>query len=247
MMTLLEMEKGLGPDDFVIFCNTGLEDEGTLKFLHQQQTILGVPLRWIEYCRFHKWKEVTYETASRNAEPFIMMMLAKQAVPSGHMGRFCTTELKIKTKIAFMRSQGHRYFEAVIGIRADEPTRHFTGKESADKWHHVAHPLYHGGITKPDVLDFWKAQPFDLDIHPLDGNCVLCFQKGAGKKVAILQRRPELRTGFYLDTEDAMGHPWSTRYAMQDLVDRAQRANTQTSIEFWEAQDEPSISCFCTD
>lgn len=220
MMTLREMDKGLGPDDYVVFCNTGLEDEETLKFLHRQQTVLGVPLRMIEYCPTLGWKEVTYATASRKGEPFVQMMLKKQAVPSGHMGRFCTTELKIKTSTAFMRSMGHPNFEALVGIRADEPHRHFAAK--GDKWHDVSHPLYRDGITRPDVLRFWRGQPFDLECDPLDGNCILCFGKGAGKKRSILERRPEL-ADWYLEVEEAMGHPWSSRYTMRELADSAAR------------------------
>ncbi len=251
LMTLREMERGLGPDDYVVFCNTGMEDEETLLFLHRQQTVRGVPLRWIEYCPIHQWKEVSYETASRQGEPFVQMMLKKQAVPSGHMGRFCTTDLKIKPKIAFMRSMGHPYFEAVVGIRADEPHRHFAAKD--DKRHHVTHPLYHAGITRPDVLRFWKQQPFDLEVDPLAGNCTLCFGKGMGKKLELLERRPELAQ-WWIEVEAAMGHPFSQRYSMQALADRAKkqaaarRAAPQATIDFMPEYDEPSISCFgCTD
>jgi hypothetical protein len=251
MMTLLEMQKGLGPDDYVVFCNTGMEDEETYKFLHRQQTVLGVPLRWIEYCPTNRWREVDFYSASRNGEPFVQMMLKKQAVPSGHMGRFCTTELKIKAKVEFMRSQGHPYFEAVVGIRADEPARHFAGKD--DKRHYVTHPLYHAGITRADVLKFWRGQPFDLEADALAGNCTLCFGKGMGKKVALLERRPELAQ-WWIDVEKAMGHPFSLRYSMQALADLAEKraahraAAPQATIDFFPNYDEPSISCFgCTD
>lgn len=250
MMTMMELPTLRPGLDYVVFCNTGMEDEETLKFLGRQQRTLGVPLRWIEYCPTHKWKEVTYETASRNGEPFVQMMLRKQAVPSGHMGRFCTTELKIKTKVAFMRSQGHPFFESVVGIRADEPRRHFEGK--SDKTHDVVHPLYHAGITKADVLAFWKRQPFDLEVDPLAGNCTLCFGKGMGKKIELLRRRPELAQ-WWQEVEEAMGHPFSLRYSIKQLSERAahieaaHRANPQSTIDFLPEYDEPSISCGCTD
>ncbi len=250
MMTQRELPTLRPGLDYVIFCNTGKEDEKTLEFLHRQQTELGVPLRWIEYCPLLGWKEVSYETAARKGEPFVQMMLKRQAVPSGHMGRFCTSELKIIPGIKFMRSMGHPYHQALVGIRADEPHRHFNRKD--DKWHEVRHPLYEAGITRADVLKFWRGQPFDLEVDPLAGNCDLCFGKGMGKKIELLERRPELAQ-WWIEVEQAMGHPFSLRYSMQTLADRAAKQAAarldapQTTIDFYPEYDEPSISCSCTD
>ena len=74
MLTLLEMQKGLGPEDYVIFCNTSKEREETLEFLHKQETVLGVPIIWLEYCRFNKWKRVNFYTAKRKGEVFEEML-----------------------------------------------------------------------------------------------------------------------------------------------------------------------------
>lgn len=242
LMTLREMERGLGPEDYVLFCNTGKEDEKTLEFLHRQETELGVPLIWLELCRWNRWKQVSYETASRKGEPFELLIQKRQYLPNG-FARFCTQVLKIGVTRDFMRSMGHAYYVDVLGIRADEPARHFKGVGHEDPTHDVAHPLYHAGIRKADVLDFWRAQPFDLQLLGHEGNCDLCFQKGLAKKLDIIRRNPE-RAQWWIAAEQAVGNQFDKRHSMTDL---RQRATSQTTLDFWPAEEEQSLGCFCGD
>lgn len=242
VLTWLEMQKGLGPDDYVVFCNTGKEAPGTLDFLHKQETVLGFPLIWLERCHINKWKRVTYETASRNGEPFTQLILERRYIPNG-FARFCTSELKIRVVVDFMRSMGHSHFEALIGIRADEPKRYHAGKKSGDKWHEPVHPLYHAGITEPDVRAFWKRQPFDLELNGHEGNCDNCFQKGLGKRLDNIRRNPS-SADWWDDAEQVIGHPFDKRYSMADLK---RRATQQTTLDFLTAYDEPSRACGCSE
>lgn len=48
MMTFLELRKGLGPDDYIVFANTGAENEETLVFVNEQSKRWGVKIWWIE-------------------------------------------------------------------------------------------------------------------------------------------------------------------------------------------------------
>ncbi|WP_135435913.1 adenine nucleotide alpha hydrolase family protein [Hymenobacter fodinae] len=64
-MTYLEIQKGLGPDDYILFVNTGWEDNRSLDFLRDQQLYWGAPIRYLEYCAVNGWKEVTYDTCAR--------------------------------------------------------------------------------------------------------------------------------------------------------------------------------------
>ena len=57
-----------------------------------------------------RFKVVTYETASRNGEPFAKMIEKKQFLPNSVM-RFCTTELKIEPINKYMKSIGIEEFE----------------------------------------------------------------------------------------------------------------------------------------
>ena len=67
-MTYLEHLKGLGPDDYIIYVNTGLEDNRTLDFLRDQETHWGIKIHWLEYCRYNKYKVVDYATAAGTAK-----------------------------------------------------------------------------------------------------------------------------------------------------------------------------------
>lgn len=310
-MTLLEMEHGLGPEEYVIFCNTGKEREETLQFLHRQQTILGVPIIWLEYCRWNRWKQVSYETASRKGEPFEAIIadhrhwkwrpeitrtqlladgkpvergstlwqhyyegaeltinteffggIYQAATPTfkelhttsanpnpfglylpNVVTRFCTQELKIRVMRDYMRSQGHGHWTNVVGIRADEPSRHANGRASTDSRFDVEHPLFKAGITKPDVLAFWKTQPFDLELLDHEGNCDLCFMKGKGKRLDLIRRNPE-EAQWWIDAEAAAGVTFSKRESYTQLVQQVQR---QPSLDFLTTYDEPTIGCFCGD
>lgn len=39
-------------------------------------------------------------------------------------------------------------------------------------------PLHDAGLDADSILQFWKSQPFDLEVPPGAGNCVYCFMKG---------------------------------------------------------------------
>lgn len=47
-----------------------------------------------------------------------------------------------------------------------------------------------------DVLDFWKEQPFDLEIEKHKGNCVFCIKKTVGKVALAARDEPELAAQF---------------------------------------------------
>ncbi len=41
------------------------------------------------------------------------------------------------------------------------------------------------------VMDWWRNHDFDLALADGEGNCDLCFLKGAGLLVELMKRRPE--------------------------------------------------------
>lgn len=255
LLTWLEMQNGLGPNDYVIFCNTGKEREETLLFLHQQETVLGVPLIWLEYCRFNKWKRVSYKTAARAGEPFIEMLLYRRPhsplfLPHAR-ARFCTSDLKILVIEAFMKSHGHglktlqgdyEQYENLVGIRYDEPRR-WKLKDEENKHSVNVLPLLEAKITKPNVLTFWKQQPFDLQLSPHESNCDLCPLKGKPVILRTLQEEPE-RGDWWDELEEVAGGTFRKGTRMKDLQ---HMARTQTLIPLEVVQQEPAVSCFCGD
>ena len=235
----------LPTDAHAVFCNTGGEHNGTLDFLDETARQWGVDLRWIERDRTSPegWREVTYETASRNHEPFEELVLQRKFLPNAVM-RFCTQALKIETAAAFMRSQGYDRWTSVVGLRADEPARvsKIRARDHGD-WD-IACPLSDAGVTVDDVAAHWRASPFDLAIPAHAGNCVGCFLKGHAKRRRIAEDTPELLT-WWASMEARIGARFrkdGPSYA-QLLADTAAQGRLHLRVV-----DEDDLTvCGCTD
>lgn len=142
-----------------------------------------------------RFRIVSYETASRNGEPFDNL-IETVGLPSPTT-RLCTQEMKIRPMKRYMQREGYTFWNNVVGIRADEPRRVAKMRAAhAEPWNNIL-PLAEADITKADVVKFWKMQPFDLQL-PLDadnetyeGNCDMCFLKSTAKRVRIAKEHPE--------------------------------------------------------
>lgn len=210
---ILDAHGGSLPADVIVaFCNTGRERTETLDFVNECAVRWSVPVRWIEYMPHedegsirnvqaravlasHRFRELTYETASRNAEPFDALIAARfegSGLP-GTMVRYCSEILKTRTKRNFAWSLGWTEWDDAVGIRADEQRR--VGKIRAanakEPWT-VTLPLAESGVSVEDVMAFWTAQPFDLRLRPHEGNCDLCFLKASWKIEKLCKERPDL-------------------------------------------------------
>ena len=113
-------------DIYVLFANTGEEHEKTLDFVHNCDKHFGFNTIWLEADVRHgekvstQYKVVTYETASRNGEPF-EEVIKKYGIPN--MGfPHCTRELKMNPTDNYMKEISKDYTTA-LGIRADETRR----------------------------------------------------------------------------------------------------------------------------
>jgi len=196
---ILDAHGGMLPDDVVVlFQNTGREMPATLDFVRDCGAAWDVPIRWLEY----RWApggasyaEVNHNSASRDGEPFEMLIQGRRMLPNPVM-RFCTEELKIRTALRFLRDQyGWLKWTAAVGLRADEPgrverimARNASGK-GADT---VVCPLAEAGIEEYHVLQFWRAQPFDLRLAGRwEGNCDGCFLKNRGAVSRMHRDHPE--------------------------------------------------------
>lgn len=185
----------LPPDTHAVFCNTGVERRETLDFIDEIARRWDVSIRWLERDgrapAGRRFREVTYETAARNGEPFEELITERSFLPNAVM-RFCTSELKVNVARDFMRSQGHTHWTSALGLRADESRRVSNVRAKAgDEWD-VSCPLHDAHITNTGVLAFWGAQSFDLKLKSYEGNCTLCFQKGRTKRERIMREREDL-------------------------------------------------------
>lgn len=193
-------QMSLPPDAVVCFANTGKEDEATLKFVNDCATHWNVPIVWLEY-EPRNFRKVSYETASRNGEPFELLIKTKSYLPNP-IARFCTEELKVKTINRYLASCGIEP-STMVGIRADEPRRISKLRERG-----LLIPLVYAGITKNDVQSFWKNQSFDLGLSFRDGvtplgNCDLCFLKGPQQIMGLIKDNPD-RAVWWANQEQAI-------------------------------------------
>lgn len=179
----------------VLFANTGREMDGTLDFVRDLEVHWNVPIVWLEYDRApHEerkngtasFKRVVWSDASRNGEPFDKY-LSFNMLPNVFR-RACTQELKVKTMRRYLLSIGWKQWNNLVGIRADEARRI---KSSRDKRTVNVFPLAEAGITKQDVMQFWKGKPYDLKITPGSGNCDGCFLKSEATLAAMWREHPD--------------------------------------------------------
>lgn len=257
---MLDAMGGKLPDHVkVIFCNTGQEREETLNFVNECSVNWGVEIVWLEYQPAEKakdrWRVVTYETASRNSEPFEALIEQKRYLPNP-VKRFCTIELKIRCAKRYAQSVlKWKHWDVAIGFRADEPSRvaklSFPHKEPFDRYA----PLYHLGITAKDVGAFWINQGFDLRLPNMNGktmhgNCKLCFLKGEQTTLRLIAENPSY-ADWYIEQErkiqssgQAKGNGDRFRKDRPSYADLKKIATSQS--DFFEFSDD-EISCVgCT-
>lgn len=223
-------------DVLAIFANTGKEFPQTLDFVRDCENRFQVPIVWLEYRSVRDFEVVDYETASRSGEPFEQMIKDKSYLPN-MVARFCTSELKVLTIQRYLKSIGISEWETAVGIRADEPRR--AAKMRQKEGYRT--PLYDAGITKADVIDFWRKQDFNLNL-PESGyysNCDLCFLKGYGIKQSLVNENPSTAK-WWADQEAAIGSTFrSDQPNYQDMI---ARSGDQSDLFGFD-----SIECFCGD
>jgi 3'-phosphoadenosine 5'-phosphosulfate sulfotransferase (PAPS reductase)/FAD synthetase len=202
---ILQAHAGALPDDVhVTFANTGKEREETLRFVYECATRWNVRVNWLERSDADQrgFTEVAFETASRSGEPFEALITKKGYLPNA-VTRFCSVELKVRVMRDFCRAMDWQRWDSVVGLRADEPGRvarankaNAAGKE---RWRALL-PLAVAGVTQRDVMAFWRAQPFDLELLSFEGNCDACFLKARPKLFEVERTRPGALT-WWADQE----------------------------------------------
>lgn len=175
-------------EKLVLFANTGKELEATLEFVDRCDKEYNLNLVWVEAVVDQKkgkgvtYKVVDFETASRNGEPF-EAVIKKLGLPS-KVYRHCTRDLKQGPMHKYAKDILGKDYLTAIGIRADE--LHRVGKDPT----HI-YPLIETKITEKHVREYWKKQPFDLELKDYQGNCDLCFLKSTRKKLTVIKEIPD--------------------------------------------------------
>lgn len=245
---------GTLPDDVrVVFCNTGLEHERTLDFIHEVET-RWTPVVWVEYCTLDEapsFRVVTFESASRKGEPFDALIRHRKMLPN-IAAKFCSSELKTRTKARYVAATyGWSDFDSAVGIRSDEHRR--LSKQRGEGAENVVLPMVAAGHTIQDVLAFWKAQAFDLllpwGINSF-GNCVGCFQKNPDKLMWIMREQPE-HFAWWIEWERKIRD--LGRVTGDGALFAVDRPNYEQLLALSKSQrvlkfdQEDQITCACTD
>lgn len=217
---IIDAHGGKLPDDVhVCFANTGLEDEKTLRFVHECGTRWGAKIRWLEWKdrpygkagrdtpHNERFEEVGFNSAARNGEPFKALIERKKFLPNA-VTRFCTSHLKVETMKSFMRAHGYERWTNAVGLRRDEMHRVFKQVERNEKGIErftsvMPMATVKGATTSRDVWKYWLGgnvdphnptlplpQGFDLGLWPYEGNCRDCFLKGYETLVHLERERP---------------------------------------------------------
>ena len=104
---VLQSNGGVLPNEAVVcFANTGKEDEATLKFVQACADNWNVEIHWVEFRDADPaFERVTFETASRNGEPFEALIKKRNYLPNP-VTRFSKSELKIRIIQKYLQSIG---------------------------------------------------------------------------------------------------------------------------------------------
>lgn len=242
-MTKLLIDNFSDQYDFIVtFANTGLEHEKTLEFINNCDKHFGFNTIWLEADvqygsrKSTKHKIVSFETASRNGEPF-ENVIRKYGIPNKAYPH-CNRELKLNVMRSYLDSIGvhHKDILTAIGIRDDE-TRRISKSHDEMK---ITYPLIDlFPSDKQDVLDFWGNQVFDLGIEEWDGNCKLCFKKSFKKLFKQLDSDPSL-INFHLEMEDKYPQVGNKDEYNIDRVFFRGNTSAKQLIEIWKDNNDNS-------
>lgn len=245
---ILDAHGGRLPRDVrACFANTGRERAETLAFVRDCAERWGVHIVWIERDSAEGFREVDYERASRNGEPFAELIAERRYLPNA-VARFCTSELKVLPLAAWMRAQGHDTWLNVVGLRRDEARRvakvRARNARGEQEWESVC-PLYDARITRADVMAFWRAQSFDLALKSYEGNCDACFLKGDRIRARIVRERPDL-AAWWIAQEQRIGGTFVSGDSYAALVDRVRRLPL-LPMDLDPIEEAAGGACACTD
>ena len=251
-------DMSLPENTIICFANTGKEEEATLKFVNDCSINWNVPIVWVEYISIEPFfKVVTYETASRNGEPFeALIRFGPRRYLPNPMTRYCTVDLKIKTAQKYCFSIGWEEWDNLVGIRADEPRRVAkirANPSDGNKGITRYMPLADSLVTKHQVSKFWSENTFDLELPNMNGityhgNCDLCFLKKNQTIYSLIKEKPE-RAVWWAKMETLIPNP-TLAYGDKFRKDRPEYKNIAEYIDKQKTifdPEEEDIACFCGD
>jgi 3'-phosphoadenosine 5'-phosphosulfate sulfotransferase (PAPS reductase)/FAD synthetase len=195
----------------ILFANTGWEHPKTLDFVDNCDKKWGGKIVWLEavvnkgrVASTHR--VVSYETASRNQEPFLEIV-KKYGIPNKGYPH-CSREAKENPIESYLREINWEKgtYRVALGMRTDEPARIKRGLNKSNGQYRVYPMVDWFPSDKLDVLDYWEEQDFDLGIPEHLGNCVGCFKKSKNKLLKVMRDEGEAAFDFAALIENFYGY-----------------------------------------
>ena len=225
-----------------------------MRFVDRCSREWGVPITWVEYRDAEETKDrfgvVTFETASRDGEPFEAIIRKRNYLPNP-VSRFCTVEMKVRAIHRYLKSVGWTEWDSMLGIRADEPRRAAkVGNQDYGSHEEKRAPLFTAGVTKEMVGEFWRNQSFDLELPNINGvtmhgNCDLCFLKGGSQILSLISEKPERAVWWARMEALALASKPSGAVFRSDRPSYSQMLKfSQEQRDMFDPTDE-GIACFC--
>ena len=177
LVYLMERERINGADVHYVFMDTGAEHPKTYEFIRNIVKHWGINLVCIRMEAKAMGKGVSYRVVDVNdigpdLVPFRDMM-RKYGAPDASRPH-CSNKMKERPFQKYCADHFKGGYTTWLGIRADEPNR--LGEKKG-----IRFLAELSGAKKQDILNWWGAQPFDLEISEHLGNCVFCVKKALGK------------------------------------------------------------------
>lgn len=191
---LVYLMKNQYPDTDFVFMDTGAEHPKTYEFVKNVVKHFDINLTCLrvvvnsELGHGNSYRIISLDELKQDLQPF-RDVCYKYGTPYIH-GAFCTRTMKLEPFTRYCNDKyGKNNYQTWLGIRADEPRR----LKAKDGYSYLADIC---DFDKQDVIDFWKSQPFDLDLPEHLGNCVFCIKKGINKIALATRDEPKMAEDF---------------------------------------------------
>lgn len=195
LVYLMEQRRAAGEDVRYTFMDTGAEHPGTYRFVRDVVEHWGIPLVCLrvvvnpELGVANSYRVVPIDEIGPDLQPW-RDICEKYGTPYVH-GAFCTRTMKTEVFQRYCADTfGKGEYHTWLGIRADEPKR-LKERPGVSYLADISH------FEKEDILEWWKEQPFDLQIQEHLGNCVFCIKKGINKLALAARDEPEMAGEFW--------------------------------------------------
>lgn len=182
------------PDTDFIFLDTGAEHPKTYEFIKNIVKHWRIKLTCLrvvvnpELGSGNSYRIISLDELKQDLQPF-RDICYKYGTPYV-LGAFCTRAMKLEPFTRYCNEKyGKNNYQTWLGIRADEPKR----LKPKDNYKYLADI---SDFDKRDIINWWKSQPFDLEIPEHLGNCVFCVKKGVNKIALAARDEPKMAENF---------------------------------------------------